>query len=116
MGQDSNRGRDLPLAKQKRVKLVVDPEREARNAIVARAKKIDRSKKKLAKITSAHGFDTLFAAAAVMSDKAKMAEKKFVIECLVLGLPVHSQLEAFHGLTAQQNPKTSPINTDEAPF
>lgn len=116
MGIDSNRGRDLPRAKQKRVNLVNDPNAEQRQREIALVAKKARFTKKLAKITMNRGYDTLFAPALVPTEKTKLAEKKFVIECLALGLRVHPQLEAYHGLTAQPNPATPPINMDEAPF
>lgn len=98
------------------VNLVDDPEREARNAVIARAAKVERSKKKLAKITKAHGYDTLFSPSRCMPEKTRFAEKKFVIECLALGLHVHPQLEAFHGLTPEPNPAAPMEDTAKAPF
>lgn len=117
MAKDSNRGRDLPrgpeFVKQKGLR---DEHSDERNQQIARAKRIEKLKKDLAKITTSRGYDTLFYAPKAMPDNLKEAQGKIVLSALTHNLRVHPKLLAEYGLEAQPNPKVPDEDDGKAPF
>lgn len=116
MTRDSNRGRDLPrgpeFVNQEHER---DENAEARQRQIARAKKIDKIKKDLAKIVSKRGFDGLFGATKIQTEKAIEKDRKVVETALAHNVPVHSKLLAEFGLEVEANPQV-PYDDGNAPF
>lgn len=101
MAQDSNRGRDLPrgpeIVKQKGLR---DDNADERNQQIAKAKRIEKLKKDLAKITTSRGYDTLLYAPSAIPDNQREKQHKVVLSALAHNLPVHPKLLAEFGLEA----------------
>ncbi len=118
MSQDSNRGRDLPRAPQfVKQKGLRDENSDERARQIARAKKIDKIKKDLAKIVTGRGYDTLFDAPKVGTDKSKEKDRKVVLSALTHDIRVHPKLLAEFGLEPQANPSAPDLDDDgKAPF
>lgn len=96
-------------------KSITPAEREEK-AQQDRLRKIARYEKKLAKIVTMRGYNSLMPMAFVGTDVARLKEQKFVIECLALSLNVHPQLLAFHGLVAEINPPVPDVDVGETAF
>ncbi|KIN64913.1 hypothetical protein Z946_3807 [Sulfitobacter noctilucicola] len=116
MAKDSNRGRDLPRAPQYvKQKHEPDENAEARQRQIARAKKIDKIKKDLAKVVSKRGYDSLFGAAKIQTEKAIEKDRKVVETALAHNVPVHSKLLAEFGLEVEVSPQV-PDDDGKSPF
>ena len=121
MVSDSNRGRDLPRApKFQRIKGIPKQDAPGYSAKVARRR--ETVAKALDRATRAHGFNTLLEPMASttllvgLTDKSKEKERKLIVEALALALTVHPGLLARYRLEEQPNPKTPPMDPNEAPF
>tara|TARA_R110002072_G_scaffold106070_2_gene231514 strand:- start:857 stop:1210 length:354 start_codon:yes stop_codon:yes gene_type:complete len=117
MANDTNRGRDLPRApKFAKQRHAPDENAEARKRQIARAKKIDKIKKDLAKVVSKRGYDSLFGAAKIQTENAIQKDRKVVETALANDVRVHPKLLAEFGLEADANPPANFEDDGEAPF
>ncbi|MCR9125449.1 MAG: hypothetical protein NXH82_04930 [Rhodobacteraceae bacterium] len=117
MAQDSKRGRDLPRAPQfVKQKGLRDDLTDERNQQIALARKIEKLKKDLAKITTSRGYDTLLYAPSAIPDNLREKQRKVVLSALAHDIQVHPKLLAEYGLEAQPNPLANVEDDGKAPF
>lgn len=117
MAKDTNRGRDLTRASQfAKQKREPDENADARQRQIARAKKIGKIEKDLAKVVSKRGYDSLFGAAKIQTEKAIEKDRKVVETALAHDVRVHPKLLAEFGLKEDPNPPTNFEDDGEAPF